>query len=638
MNAANRNPTPSRRHFSRLAPAACWAAIVTMALCPVATLQPAAADVIHLNTGGVVKGTIVGEDDREVRVRTSTGATTTIFREDIERIEVGETPDQIYRKRLNDLEKGDIGGHYDLGMWCRKVRLKELASDEFEKVIILDPGHPFARDQLGYVRNGGGWTLRGSNQVEGTADGEFDMDDLVAASRDLADDSLDAPRSSSRRSKRSHRTPSLSDETRGLISDVRSADTETRKAAYAKLTTLAENQTEKLLSQMLGDDERARNQAFRVVGRNSPAVEEIQTRVATEQAPTREELLPHVTEFVATRVVEPTYSRVATLETSLIRDQARTNKKLRRLMRDYGIEAATERRLKVLRWWEDGREEALKTIFDKKIYPDENHGRAGQPIVDEKVDKVREVWEFYELLVDTDTAHFRNLGSDQAANILEGITNKRATLADCSSFLAALPGDHVPTLEASELPVVFEALLRYRSGDIDGAWAMASKLTKWEARLLERLRDHRIYEYNASLANAKIDKGKNPTGEEVEQVRVTNDYRRMMGRIPLELDACLIDSARGHSEEMTRLGYFAHDSPVGANRSPSDRARNAGYVGPIGENIAMGSEAPMAAHIAWYNSSGHHRNILGPRWLCMGSGKDGRHWTQNFGSRTQLKR
>ncbi|MDZ7817010.1 MAG: hypothetical protein U5N86_13800 [Planctomycetota bacterium] len=38
------------------------------------------------------------------------------------------------------------------------------------------------------------------------------------------------------------------------------------------------------------------------------------------------------------------------------------------------------------------RKEALRIIFDKKIYPDENHGAVGQPIVDEAVAKVREIY------------------------------------------------------------------------------------------------------------------------------------------------------------------------------------------------------------------------------------------------------
>ena len=62
------------------------------------------------------------------------------------------------------------------------------------------------------------------------------------------------------------------------------------------------------------------------------------------------------------------------------------------------------------------------------------------------------------------------------------------------------------------------------------------------------------------------------------------------------------------------------------------------YPGAGGENISLGSATPMATHIAWYNSSGHHRNILGSGYAAMGSGKDGQHWTQNFGMAGTLER
>jgi uncharacterized protein YkwD len=158
--------------------------------------------------------------------------------------------------------------------------------------------------------------------------------------------------------------------------------------------------------------------------------------------------------------------------------------------------------------------------------------------------------------------------------------------------------------------------------------------------LLKRLRDQRVLDYNDGFKkNPAVKQGKNPDGVEIEQVAITNEYRIMMGRAAIEIDSRLVDAARGHSEEMTRLGYFDHVSPVGANKTPFDRMKNAGYEGAGGENISLGSEAPKATHIAWYNSSGHHRNILGEQWFAMGAGRNGRHWTQDFGGAIpQLKR
>jgi uncharacterized protein YkwD len=82
---------------------------------------------------------------------------------------------------------------------------------------------------------------------------------------------------------------------------------------------------------------------------------------------------------------------------------------------------------------------------------------------------------------------------------------------------------------------------------------------------------------------------------------------------------------------MTKLGYFAHESPTAGRRSPSERAARAGVTKvAIGENICMGYDSAKAAFDGWYNSSGHHRNMLEPDWVAMGTGRDGEHWTQNF--------
>jgi len=156
---------------------------------------------------------------------------------------------------------------------------------------------------------------------------------------------------------------------------------------------------------------------------------------------------------------------------------------------------------------------------------------------------------------------------------------------------------------------------------------------------------------------------------ERKQVRVTNEYRMMIGFTaavnpgpapydsitkdnvvqildqakvvklsPLRavrIDTRLVKSARGHSEDMARRGYFAHQAPpdpaLGKGATgPADRMMAQGYQGfGYSENIAM-SASPTQAHVMWIHSSGHHRNILSG-WVDMGSGVGGRNFTQNFG-------
>jgi len=113
-------------------------------------------------------------------------------------------------------------------------------------------------------------------------------------------------------------------------------------------------------------------------------------------------------------------------------------------------------------------------------------------------------------------------------------------------------------------------------------------------------------------------------GDEAELVAITNDYRMMLGRKALAINDLLVRAARGHSEEMSRMGYFAHESPVPRNATPSDRARNEGYAGSgIGENIARGKVGAQASHDLWLRSPPHHRNILGTDWTEQGTGRSG---------------
>jgi len=286
------------------------------------------------------------------------------------------------------------------------------------------------------------------------------------------------------------------------------------------------------------------------------------------------------------------------------------------------------------------KDEAVKTIFDLEIYPDENHGRKGQPIVDKKVEAVSAIYVHYERRLLADLRGLLEQPQSQMAKAWTQFEENRARLGDLVALLADLGGDDVYSRKLERLTDAQRALLLYRAGRIDRAYARKGKLHPWEQRLLERLRDVRVREYNDTLlGRRKAPKdGVWPTGSEREQVKITNAYRLKMGRSAIEIHPCLVESARGHSNEMTRLGYFEHDSPVPENKTPSMRAKNAGYPGGAAENISLGSETPLATHKSWYNSSGHHRNILDPGHVAMGSGLDGQHWTQNFGSVGLLKR
>jgi uncharacterized protein YkwD len=82
--------------------------------------------------------------------------------------------------------------------------------------------------------------------------------------------------------------------------------------------------------------------------------------------------------------------------------------------------------------------------------------------------------------------------------------------------------------------------------------------------------------------------------------------------------------------------FFAHNCPLSGtdhdgHRTPTQRAQAAGYKGGVSENIARGSTDGRQTFLQWYTSSGHHRNMLGPRHTELGVGRADDFWTQNFG-------
>lgn len=109
-----------------------------------------------------------------------------------------------------------------------------------------------------------------------------------------------------------------------------------------------------------------------------------------------------------------------------------------------------------------------------------------------------------------------------------------------------------------------------------------------------------------------------PPGETVELQLIarTNQFRQQNSLPPLVPSSALRTAAHTHSEEMARLGYFEHESPVAARRYPWDRVALAGAdADSIAENIfeAVGAPATEVAAVAqrsWENSPEHRANML----------------------------
>ncbi len=244
------------------------------------------------------------------------------------------------------------------------------------------------------------------------------------------------------------------------------------------------------------------------------------------------------------------------------------------------------------------REEAMKVIFDKKIYPDEDHGRVGQPKVDEVVGKVRELWDN---------------PLEVVAKANPAIADLIAASAQTDSWLKELGA----TMTDAERAQVSKLLAQ-----VNDALSLKNyTISGQERSMLDKFRT--IMSYN--------DRHTGFDADEKECIRVTNEYRFMMGLQAVEAQNQLGNAARKHSQEMESLNYFAHESPTKGLRTPGERCSAEGYGGGVSENIEVGTSTGTDSFWGWYNSSGHHRNMLGAH-TQIGLGKSGKYWTENFGS------
>lgn len=120
-----------------------------------------------------------------------------------------------------------------------------------------------------------------------------------------------------------------------------------------------------------------------------------------------------------------------------------------------------------------------------------------------------------------------------------------------------------------------------------------------------------LREYQRAVATAHT-VAKWAKSEQVQYANLLNSRREILGLKPFLLSEKLSEAAFGHSEEMVKLKYFAHESPVEKNKTPWDRVRNAQFEGDGGgECIYAGGPTAQAAHTGWWYSDGHRLILYG---------------------------
>jgi hypothetical protein len=149
-----------------------WACAIALALTPALLF---AQDVIFKQDGTRLKGTIVKESSKSVKIKTL-GGTLKVSRDEILRIERDGDVFRTFSARKRKLKGRNFKGWYALGTWAQDQELYPQAIDCFHEVIQIEPDHEEARWELGYRRSktSGDWvtesdyfTERGYKRWEG---------------------------------------------------------------------------------------------------------------------------------------------------------------------------------------------------------------------------------------------------------------------------------------------------------------------------------------------------------------------------------------------------------------------------------------------------------------------------------------
>jgi uncharacterized protein YkwD len=110
---------------------------------------------------------------------------------------------------------------------------------------------------------------------------------------------------------------------------------------------------------------------------------------------------------------------------------------------------------------------------------------------------------------------------------------------------------------------------------------------------------------------------------------------RLGASAPLMHDEKLACAARAQASDMVERHFFDHKNPDG--EGPAERARRAGYLDPVAENLAWSLAGADEVMRSWLASPGHCRNLLNPLYVKAAAAHHGEGakstWVLVLGSR-----
>jgi uncharacterized protein YkwD len=138
-----------------------------------------------------------------------------------------------------------------------------------------------------------------------------------------------------------------------------------------------------------------------------------------------------------------------------------------------------------------------------------------------------------------------------------------------------------------------------------------------------------------AAAEDKKDETKFKPSEYEQMILDLVNKERAKEKLPeLKPNAILFKMAREHSANMAKQGKQDHFLD---GKGPLERAKDAGYKGAVGENVAAASfDTPADVVQGWMESKGHRENILRKEFVEIGVGmarsdKGDYYFTLTFG-------
>lgn len=133
-----------------------------LALAGLLLTSTAAADVVQLKNGGLLRGTIKTDSKAKtetIEVQLLSGTLISVDKDQVADLVRRPLKFEQYAARVQELED-TLAANWELAEWCRENRLDEQRRAHLERVIDFDPEHKRAHLGLGHTQQDGEWLTK----------------------------------------------------------------------------------------------------------------------------------------------------------------------------------------------------------------------------------------------------------------------------------------------------------------------------------------------------------------------------------------------------------------------------------------------------------------------------------------------